>query len=483
MVIAPEFTVDRGDIVGTRGEDPDTGTSNGFFVEPRLIAETGVIERFWNGNPGGAGGYEGTVSAFSEGTMLNDGSNAYILEWRSMTSSDADGHRAFYINGELVGQDTESVIVRSALAKLGIGGSIDNPNSLNGSLAAVMFYDEELTNAERNAVGLYLQKEYGVAGAYAAAPEPSTEPILIDFGKPGLTSGGGTPAWNDVVNPVEGENSITGEDMPDTTFPVTLLDDLVNAAGEPTGISLVYSEWIPGENPEQNGNGIAGMEVSGEMPETGYPESATIDSLFVNAGATVVMTLEGLHPSLAYDLKFFGTNSNTDDRVSVWVVNGRMQSLLTDQNTDSFAAFESVVPMIDGTIMIAYYALDNDRDQGQWATLEIRESEAPLFDLFDAPAVSGWRHSPWFGSYSADSVPYILTDRQLWLYPGTDDTTSLWLYSYDDASWWWSARDFWPVFYRYQDGDWYYLWSDPNASDVYLYRYSDGKYLPLRTGD
>jgi hypothetical protein len=397
-----------------------------------------------------------------------------------LTSTDADGHRAFYINGELVGQDTESVVVRSAIAKLGIGGSVDNPNSLNGALAAVMVYDEELTNAERNTVGSYLQNEYGIAGAYAASPEPSSNPILIDFGKPGLTSGGGTPAWNDVVNPVEGESSITGADMPDTTFPVTLVEDLVNASGESTGISLVYSEWISGENPEQNGNGIAGMEVAGEMPETGYPESATIDSLFVNAGATVVMTLEGLNPALAYDLKFFGTNSSTDNRVSVWVVNGLGQSLLTDQNTSEFATFESVVPSFDGTITIAYYALDNDRDQGQWATLEIQEAEAPAFDQFDGVAKAGVRFSPWFGVYNADAAPYVITENELWFYAGSDDSTSLWLYSYDDASWWWTARDTWPVIYRYADGAWYYLWSLPMNPDVYLYRYSDGEYVPLK---
>ncbi|MGC9453124.1 MAG: LamG-like jellyroll fold domain-containing protein, partial [Oceanipulchritudo sp.] len=309
-VIAPQISIDRGDIIGTRSNDPDSGTSNGFFIEPRLVSGTTDIERFWLGNPGGAGGYEGTVTAFSGGSMANDASQAYILEWRSLSSTDADGHRAFYINGEWVGEDTESVVVPSSVAKFGIGGSPDNLNAFNGAMAAVMVFDEELNEAERNAVGVYLQNEYGISGAYAAPELPSSGSILIDFGKATLASGGGDPAWNDVVPPAEG-SSITGAAMADTTFPYTLVEDLVDDSGASTGIRLVYTEWIPGPDPSQNGNGIAGMEVAGEMPDTGYPESATIDSLYVNSGAMVVLSLEGLDPKMAYDLKFFGTSSAT----------------------------------------------------------------------------------------------------------------------------------------------------------------------------
>jgi hypothetical protein len=478
IVLAPAFTIHSGDITGTRTNDPNSGTSNGFFIEPRLVSESTEIERFWLGNAGGAGGYEGTVTAFSGGSMANDGSTAYILEWRSLSSTDVDGHRAFYINGERVGEDTESVVVPSSVTKLGIGGSPDNLNAFNGAMAAFMVFDEELNEAERNAVGVYLQDEYGISGAYTAPSMPSTASILIDFGKAALTSGGALPAWNDVVPPADG-SSITGSDMADTIFPYTLVEDLVDDNGDSTGISLVYSEWIPGADPSQNGNGIAGMEVAGEMPATGYPESATVDSLYVNAGATVVLSLEGLDPKMAYDLKFFGTSSATDTRISVWMVNGLSQSILTDGNSSGFVTFPQVMSTAEGVIEVTYYAAATGRNQGHWSTMEIKQAPQPGFDLFDAPAVAGPRISPWFGAYIGDYAPLYLTESNLWLHAGGSDTTSLYLYSHNDASWWWTARDVWPALYRTSDGSWHSLWQ--GNGEAWLYGYESGQWIPLIT--
>jgi len=474
FVFAPQITIDRGDIFGTRSNHPELGTSNGFFVEPRLSGAD--VASFWNGNPGGAGGYSGDLAAFS-GDMLNDGTTAYIIEWRSMTSNDGDGHRAFYVNGELVGSDTESTINPAGVGGFGIGGTLDNPNALNGAVAGVYIYEQELTEAERNTVGAALQDKFGITGSYSAPGQVSAEPILIDFGKAALTSGGAIPAWNDVVPPVSGSSSITGANMVDTIFPYTLVENLVDAAGNETGVRLVFSEWIPQPDATGNGNGIAGLEVPGVVPTTGYPESATMDSLFVNAGVTIVIALEGLDPSLAYDLTMFGLNSANDTRISQWTVNGIEQQQLTDSNSGLKTVFAAVVPDATGRIEIRYTHPPLGRPQGHWSTLEIRETEQPVFDVLDGRAVAGERLSPWMGQYYSLDGTHLATVDGMRLSLATADENNLWMRSHESASWWWTARADWPHVFDANSSEWYYVVRA--GGYVYLYRFSDGQWLEL----
>lgn len=107
------------------------------------------------------------------GTLSNG--QAAILDV-SLSDSVAD----IALNGSLL-TPTYRSINNEVFAKNGynVAGKEDRDQAWQGNIAELVIFDRVLSDSEANEVGSYLQDKYGITGAYALIPEPSSLGLLL----------------------------------------------------------------------------------------------------------------------------------------------------------------------------------------------------------------------------------------------------------------------------------------------------------------
>jgi len=166
-------------------------------------------------------------------------------------------------------------------------------------------------------------------------------------------------------------------------LPITILGDLVDQNGDATGVGLVLSDFIDiRDDLPGGGMGIAGLDNGddlGPLPtDTGWPGTATRDSMYVNFEHEGVFSITGLNDANTYTLRMWGGQPR-DSRPASWIINGDTageQTIETLNNTganaEDYALFENVSPS-GGVITVKYEQGTEDalNPNGQWSVMEI----------------------------------------------------------------------------------------------------------------
>lgn len=160
-------------------------------------------------------------------------------------------------------------------------------------------------------------------------------PVQIDFG----VSGEQSPAasWNNVT-----------ADLDEILEPTTLVADLIDSAGDATGIGFVFVSNAGSAGPVDVNYTVSSGDAAS------LDANAVEDLFFINldttnptAGADAVFRFTDL-TAPAYDLSFLAAlPANRSD--TVYTINGVSQSINPSFNT-SFVDFASIVPDINGAI-------------------------------------------------------------------------------------------------------------------------------------
>ena len=153
------------------------------------------------------------------------------------------------------------------------------------------------------------------------------------------------------------------------------MDNLRDEEGANTGVSL---EFFEASNRRWNGSKTDGM------PSGLYPNFVRSEYYQVSSFAPVVMTLEGLNPSLTYNFTFFGSANTTNNRSTSYEIGSTEVILNGAQNTDNIVQITNVTPDQNGEIKITV-----DRANGSsQAVLNAMIVEAFLDDG-QAPVAAG----------------------------------------------------------------------------------------------
>ena len=121
------------------------------------------------------------------------------------------------------------------------------------------------------------------------------------------------------------------------------IDNLRDEEGANTGVSLKFFETT---NKRWNGSKTDGM------PSGLYPSFVRSEYYQVTTNAPVVMTLEGLNPSLAYNFTFFGSANTNNNRSTSYEIGSTIVTLNAAQNTENIAQITGVIPDQKGEIEI-----------------------------------------------------------------------------------------------------------------------------------
>lgn len=245
----------------------------------------------------------------------------------------------------------------------------------------------------------------GLAATLAAAPAT----VLVDFGKNDLETTpatGGGAHWNNVSAGPDANGILTDEWLrenhptrllfsgvdnmyhnPPGQLPRPLVPDLVDAVGAATGAALVLVDVVdPDLGNSSGGLGRAGLEYAdlfGAIPTaTGYPATATIDSVYINFGHRAIFQVTGLNDAETYTLKFWGGQNSSTRRTKI-TLNGVSQIFETLNNTGAnsgdYAIFSDIRPsggaitfeLAQGQNFIAGVTPLAENENGQLSVLEI----------------------------------------------------------------------------------------------------------------
>lgn len=171
--------------------------------------------------------------------------------------------------------------------------------------------------------------------------------ILIDFGDSEVTTGvdGLGRTWNNSTHGNEG------------------VADLLDTAGVSSGASF-----------SQVGNGyyIAGPNTSGANgTTTGYPDSATSDSFYVNHGNPIVFDIAGLDPLTEYEFTVYASRSGTGDpRISQYTFTG---STTDTVSLNAYGNVNDTVTAVATTDATGLMTLTWQRTEGSYGYLGVLE--------------------------------------------------------------------------------------------------------------
>ena len=155
--------------------------------------------------------------------------------------------------------------------------------------------------------------------------------VLVDFGSPALTASG---HWNNVT--------YSGADAPFAHLNLNLIDD--------TGASTDFKLNTVSTLLSSNTSGATSTS-------TGYPNSATCDSFFINASNTITLTFTNLNPALAYNFDFYASRMSAGEaRITKYQVAGgnktESTTLNASDNVDTIASLSGFTPNSSGEIQI-----------------------------------------------------------------------------------------------------------------------------------
>lgn len=122
----------------------------------------------------------------------------------------------------------------------------------------------------------------------------------------------------------------------------------------------------------------------------------------------------------------------------------------------------------DGIVTLALTELPNSNIYAGYFSREsafppvLRLNAGDLFEGFPSEIDSNWSKSPWFGWYYTKESPWIWKPDLGWTYAlRFPSSRALLLWIHDEASWFYTIADYYPVAYSYNDSDWINL-SDNN---------------------
>jgi hypothetical protein len=142
--------------------------------------------------------------------------------------------------------------------------------------------------------------------------------VLIDFGQTGSQTSGN---WNNVTTPSNSSTSWNSTYGGSSGLPHTIVGDLINDAGDTTGISLL--QIASSGNMGVGGATLTGSDLTTASSNLGQPTSAVTDLLFVPNGSSTTFQLTGLNSSLSYDLTFFsGLDATRAANSSAFTITG-----------------------------------------------------------------------------------------------------------------------------------------------------------------
>jgi hypothetical protein len=126
-----------------------------------------------------------------------------------------------------------------------------------------------------------------------------------------------------------------------------------------------------------------GVNRNGTLESTVYPASATGDSLFGNTASFnglenvyPVFKMTGLDPENAYNFKFFGSRTATDNRETRYTVTGTnsaIADLNAASNVDETASADGIIPTAAGEITIEIGPGPNNSNGSEFTYLGVME--------------------------------------------------------------------------------------------------------------
>jgi chitodextrinase len=147
------------------------------------------------------------------------------------------------------------------------------------------------------------------------------------------------------------DGSMQGSGVWNNTNKIPALNDVFanmkDATGANSGISLtVTSSW------QGVGNGTNVLGATTGNNSGVYPDSVIRSSYWSNT-TQQSLKISGLSPTSKYSFTFFGSRGGvTDNRTSVYTINGNSVSLNAAGNTKNTVTMTNVVPLADGTVML-----------------------------------------------------------------------------------------------------------------------------------
>ncbi|MEM1356392.1 MAG: PEP-CTERM sorting domain-containing protein [Planctomycetota bacterium] len=193
----------------------------------------------------------------------------------------------------------------------------------------------------------------------ALATGASAATIQVDFGLD--TQQTETLGWNNMTSDSGGQPAD--------------LTNLVDDAGDPTGIDLTYLKTGDGSGNNPNGaGGVAGSgaNYNGPYPDAldSFPTSALQDGLFfAQSGATITLTLSNLDTDLTYDFILYGARGNNGLVDTTYQVTGANDSGVinigpVNTNDDDFADITGIAPDVNGEITITATSINGSSGNG-----------------------------------------------------------------------------------------------------------------------
>ena len=207
--------------------------------------------------------------------------------------------------------------------------------------------------------------------------------VLIDFGKTGQETGGNFNNVNESAQtPVGTSERFTASD----TTP--LAGNLIrNSDGAATGVDLFFTE--DSDPDSDTGIGIGGADNPAAATFSGYPVSASRDTLFL-AEDFAEFEIRDLDPSLTYNLQFFGSVPSSFERDPTFYDvdtdgNGTLdatdsfdpaEALENGEAGVNFATFLDITPTAGGVITFRMREDTNSLSSGNVGHLNVLELNA-----------------------------------------------------------------------------------------------------------
>jgi poly(3-hydroxybutyrate) depolymerase len=234
--------------------------------------------------------------------------------------------------GQIIPSGSTVTLAATAMDRDGAaltGSSLQWTSSLDGALGV-----GTNLNVNNLSVGSHVITCRVVDGKYrgnrvqvqVTVPYAGSFTTRFDFGTTNyLTTAAG---WNNLTNLTSG-----------------LIDSAVNTAGNPVGVRLQMTQGFEGSND------------FGVVSSALYPDTAQRDSMYVSSSHLPAQLLvSGLNPAQFYDFIFFGSRDATDNRTTVYTINGVSVSLNAAGNTNQTVALNNVKPDAQGRITVSVAA-------------------------------------------------------------------------------------------------------------------------------
>lgn len=317
------------------------GASTGFGLDLVAVANVPSVPRLGIGGFNAApspnnSGFLDSAAADTMFVLANGPGNTAMFELSDLKTDGTTYSLGMY--GFIGGQDR-------TLTEWTVGGSSQTLDPQNNTSTRVDFsniapvggvIDIGFTSTVLD--GGFAQAHWN---AFEIVDDSTGQTLFVDFGRDDNQSGSN---YNNVAAP-------GGVEFPTIDSWPTLLD-MIDDSGAATSYDL---DLVSVTNPTFGvggpvGTGIAGFNAAPSPNNSGFEDAAAADSLFVFDTTDATFEVSGLKTDgTPYDLDFYGYI--TADRTLMEIeINGVVQTLDTQDNTDGLLRFAGLVPDSSGVI-------------------------------------------------------------------------------------------------------------------------------------